>query len=72
MTSPRSLSVRGDVTTHAGCWVAVSYPVTTVTPHAVQLCAGHHIPGCAGAQTLPACSVVFSSPHYPLCSVAPS
>ncbi|XP_040820567.1 RING finger protein 44 isoform X1 [Ochotona curzoniae] len=50
--------------------VPLSYTVTTVTTQGLPLPAGHHIPGCS-AQQLPACSVMFSGQHYPLCCLPP-
>ncbi|XP_075756818.1 RING finger protein 44 isoform X2 [Pelodiscus sinensis] len=47
----------------------LSYTVTTVT-QGFPLHAGQHIPGCS-AQQLPACSVMFSGQHYPLCCLPP-
>ncbi|PIO14631.1 hypothetical protein AB205_0115390, partial [Aquarana catesbeiana] len=49
--------------------VPLSYTVTTVT-QGFPLHAGQHIPGCS-TQQLPACSVMFSSQHYPLCCLPP-
>ncbi|XP_072368295.1 RING finger protein 44 isoform X3 [Scyliorhinus torazame] len=50
--------------------VPVSYTVTTVTAHGFPLHAGQHIPGC-NTQQVPACSVMFSGQHYPVCCVPP-
>nr|XP_005892645.1 PREDICTED: LOW QUALITY PROTEIN: RING finger protein 44 [Bos mutus] len=50
--------------------VPLSYTVTTVTTQGFPLPAGQHIPGCS-AQQLPACSVMFSGQHYPLCCLPP-
>ncbi|KAM5170795.1 RING finger protein 44 isoform 1-T1 [Mantella aurantiaca] len=49
--------------------VPLSYTVTTVT-QGFPLHTGQHIPGCS-TQQLPACSVMFSSQHYPLCCLPP-
>ncbi|XP_027631734.1 RING finger protein 44 [Tupaia chinensis] len=50
--------------------VPLSYTVTTVTTQGFPLPTGQHIPGCS-AQQLPACSVMFSGQHYPLCCLPP-
>ncbi|XP_032885375.1 RING finger protein 44 isoform X1 [Amblyraja radiata] len=50
--------------------VPVSYTVTTVTAHGFPLHTGQHIPGC-NTQQVPACSVMFSGQHYPVCCVPP-
>ncbi|NWI17100.1 RNF44 protein, partial [Crypturellus soui] len=50
--------------------VPLSYTVTTVTTQGFPLHAGQHIPGCS-TQQLPACSVMFSGQHYPLCCLPP-
>ncbi|XP_059568949.1 RING finger protein 44 isoform X2 [Alligator mississippiensis] len=50
--------------------VPLSYTVTTVTTQGFPLHTGQHIPGCS-AQQLPACSVMFSGQHYPLCCLPP-
>uniref|UniRef100_A0A8C0J0G3 Ring finger protein 44 n=2 Tax=Chelonoidis abingdonii TaxID=106734 RepID=A0A8C0J0G3_CHEAB len=50
--------------------VPLSYTVTTVTTQGFPIHAGQHIPGCS-AQQLPACSVMFSGQHYPLCCLPP-
>lgn len=50
--------------------VPLSYTVTTVTTQGFPLPSGQHIPGCS-AQQLPACSVMFSGQHYPLCCLPP-
>ncbi|XP_019390295.1 PREDICTED: RING finger protein 44 [Crocodylus porosus] len=50
--------------------VPLSYTVTTVTTQGFPLHASQHIPGCS-AQQLPACSVMFSGQHYPLCCLPP-
>uniref|UniRef100_A0A8C8RYH1 Ring finger protein 44 n=1 Tax=Pelusios castaneus TaxID=367368 RepID=A0A8C8RYH1_9SAUR len=50
--------------------VPLSYTVTTVTTQGFPLHAGQHIAGCS-AQQLPACSVMFSGQHYPLCCLPP-
>ncbi|XP_063783980.1 RING finger protein 44 [Pseudophryne corroboree] len=49
--------------------VPLSYTVTTVT-QGFPLHTGQHIPGCS-TQQLPACSVMFSGQHYPLCCLPP-
>ena len=54
---------------HQGA-VPLSYTVTTVTTQGFPLPSGQHIPGCS-AQQLPACSVMFSGQHYPLCCLPP-
>lgn len=50
--------------------VPLSYTVTTVTTQGFPIHAGQHIPGCS-TQQLPACSVMFSGQHYPLCCLPP-
>ncbi|XP_029072739.1 RING finger protein 44 isoform X1 [Monodon monoceros] len=50
--------------------VPLSYTVTTVTTQGFPLPTGQHIPGCS-TQQLPACSVMFSGQHYPLCCLPP-
>ncbi|XP_069100672.1 RING finger protein 44 isoform X3 [Pleurodeles waltl] len=50
--------------------VPLSYTVTTVTTQGFPLHTGQHIAGCS-AQQLPACSVMFSGQHYPLCCLPP-
>lgn len=50
--------------------VPLSYTVTTVTTQGFPLPTSQHIPGC-GTQQLPACSVMFSGQHYPLCCLPP-
>lgn len=50
--------------------VPLSYTVTTVTTQGFPLPASQHIPGCS-TQQLPACSVMFSGQHYPLCCLPP-
>uniref|UniRef100_A0A2K5LTH2 Ring finger protein 44 n=1 Tax=Cercocebus atys TaxID=9531 RepID=A0A2K5LTH2_CERAT len=50
--------------------VPLSYTVTTVKKKKKNLPTGQHIPGCS-AQQLPACSVMFSGQHYPLCCLPP-
>eukprot|EP00079_Xenopus_tropicalis_P033934 XP_017947705.1 PREDICTED: RING finger protein 44 isoform X4 [Xenopus tropicalis] len=50
--------------------VPLSYTVTTVTTQGFPLHTGQHIPGCS-AQQLPACSVMISGQHYPLCCLPP-
>ncbi|XP_069507566.1 RING finger protein 44 isoform X3 [Ambystoma mexicanum] len=50
--------------------VPLSYTVTTVTTQGFPLHTGQHIAGC-NAQQLPACSVMFSGQHYPLCCLPP-
>ncbi|XP_036095987.1 RING finger protein 44 isoform X2 [Molossus molossus] len=50
--------------------VPLPYTVTTVTTQGFPLPSGQHIPGCS-AQQLPACSVMFSGQHYPLCCLPP-
>ncbi|XP_072846063.2 RING finger protein 44 isoform X1 [Pogona vitticeps] len=54
---------------HQGA-VPLSYTVTTVTTQGFPLHTGQHIPGCS-TQQLPACSVMFSGQHYPLCCLPP-
>ncbi|KAG8128445.1 hypothetical protein E2320_015278 [Naja naja] len=54
---------------HQGA-VPLSYTVTTVTTQGFPIHTGQHIPGCS-AQQLPACSVMFSGQHYPLCCLPP-
>ncbi|NWQ84674.1 RNF38 ligase, partial [Columbina picui] len=54
---------------HQGA-VPLSYTVTTVTTQGFPIHAGQHIPGCS-TQQLPACSVMFSGQHYPLCCLPP-
>ncbi|XP_035275453.1 E3 ubiquitin-protein ligase RNF38-like [Anguilla anguilla] len=53
--------------------VPVSYTVSPVPPHGLPppLCTGQHLPACSSQQQVPGCSVVFSSQHYPVCSVPP-
>ncbi|XP_043925296.1 RING finger protein 44 [Protopterus annectens] len=48
----------------------MSYTVTTVTTQGFPLHTGQHLPGCS-AQQLPACSVMLSGQHYPLCCLQP-
>ncbi|XP_003498213.1 RING finger protein 44 isoform X1 [Cricetulus griseus] len=50
--------------------VPLSYTVTTVTTQGFPLPASQPIPGCS-TQQLPACSVMFSGQHYPLCCLPP-
>ncbi|XP_014342349.1 RING finger protein 44 isoform X1 [Latimeria chalumnae] len=50
--------------------VPISYTVTTVTTQGFPIHTGQHIPGC-NTQQLPACSVMFSGQHYPLCCLPP-
>lgn len=50
--------------------VPLSYTVTTVTTPGFPLPAGQHVPGCSAPQ-LPACSVMFSGQHFPLCCIPP-
>uniref|UniRef100_A0A672UBB9 Ring finger protein 44 n=3 Tax=Strigops habroptila TaxID=2489341 RepID=A0A672UBB9_STRHB len=50
--------------------VPLSYTVTTVTTQGFPIHTGQHIPGCS-TQQLPACSVMFSGQHYPLCCLPP-
>nr|XP_033782729.1 RING finger protein 44 isoform X2 [Geotrypetes seraphini]XP_033782730.1 RING finger protein 44 isoform X2 [Geotrypetes seraphini] len=50
--------------------VPFSYTVTTVTTQGFPIHTGQHIPGCS-TQQLPACSVMFSGQHYPLCCLPP-
>ncbi|EMP30954.1 RING finger protein 44 [Chelonia mydas] len=50
--------------------VPLSYTVTTVTTQGFPIHAGQHIPGCS-TQQLPACSVMFSGQHSPLCCLPP-
>lgn len=54
---------------HQGA-VPLSYTVTTVTTQGFPIHTGQHIPGCS-TQQLPACSVMFSGQHYPLCCLPP-